>query len=399
MKQINHTQIIESNHLFWGNPKLQGILSEEQRMELCDLEFFDWVSCLYWGEGIAMNYALKMSEISPNREKWLQVYRDEHRHQTILGNWFIERDLTPMPKNKIISHAFRQVERIDSSMSESKIVESIYSTQIFFEELFHSLLRVRLKYIKDRDLKAIFYQIYTDEADHLGKARTEINDLNRKPKKLYQILDENKSKLFPLDIAKGSLPSDTMVRVKEIQEEIVTDMLTLARSPDGLFAPIDILNQFQKIPGYNCVACSPKRHDGLHLEPVLNKELNLVEDSYSFPKRCEGFNSVVHGGYIGMILDEMMCYAPILGLHLLPVTRSMNVTFRLPVIVGKTYRLESVIIKEEGQLITCRAFIKDADGVVHAESEGKMYVPTKIQAPKILGKLAHHEVVQGMFIQ
>lgn len=100
-----------------------------------------------------------------------------------------------------------------------------------------------------------------------------------------------------------------------------------------------------------------------------------------------------------MVLDEMMGYAPILGLHLLPLTKSMNVTFRLPVIVGKEYRLESHIIKEEGQLITCKAYIKDLDGRVHAESEGIMYVPTKIQAPKILGKLAHHEVVQGMFIQ
>lgn len=83
-----------------------------------------------------MNYALKMSEISSNSEKWLEVYRDEHRHQTILGNWFVERSLTPMPKNKLITHAFKQVERIDSKMSEAKIVESIYSTQVFLKNCF-----------------------------------------------------------------------------------------------------------------------------------------------------------------------------------------------------------------------------------------------------------------------
>lgn len=399
MTTFNHAQIINANHLFWGNPRLHNILSDEQRKDLCDLELYDWLSCLYWGEGVAMNYALKMSEISPNKDKWLEVYRDEHRHQTLLGTWFIERGLTPLPKNKLINHAFKQVERIDSTMNEAKVVGAIYSTQVFFEELFHSLLRIRLKYVKDRDLKAIFYQIYTDEADHLGKARTEINDLNHKPKKLYQILEENKSKLFPLDIARTYLGDDSLKAVKEVQDEIVSEMLMNAKSGESQYTPIDILSRFQKIPGYNCVACSPRRHDGLHLEPTLNENLNIVEDNYIFPKRCEGFNSVVHGGFIGMVLDEMMCYAPILGLHLLPVTRSMNVTFRLPVMVGKKYRLESQVIKEEGQLITCRAFIKDQGGLIYAESEGKMYVPTKAQAPKILGNLAHHEVVQGMFIQ
>lgn len=397
-KVIDHESIIDSAHLFWGNSKLNGIISDDQRKQLCDIELYDWLSSLYWGEGVAMNYALKMSEVSPNKEKWIEVYQDEHRHQTILSNWFIEKGLTPLPKNKLISFAFNQVERIDSSMSEKKLIDVMYSTQVFFEELFHSLLRVRLKYVKDRDLKAIFYQIYTDEADHLGKARTEISGMDQKPKKLYEVLEANKSRLFPLDIAKSILPFQKIDQVKILQERIVDEVLGAARSNESSYTPIKILHQFQRIPGYNCIACSPRRHDGLHLEPSLNTELNLIEDNYVFPKRCEGFNSVVHGGYIGMVLDEMMCYAPILSLNLLPVTRSMNVTFKLPVIVGNTYRLESYITQEEGQLISCKAFIKDQNGKICAESEGKLYVPTKAQAPKILGKLAHHEAVHEMFL-
>lgn len=398
MKELNHSKIIESEHLFWGSPKLGGIITDDQRQILCDLELYDWLSCLYWGEGIAMNYALKMSEISPNKEKWRQVYADEHRHQTILSSWFIEHALTPLPKNKLITHAFNQVERINSSMSESKIVDTIYFTQVFFEELFHSLLRVRLPHIKDRDLQAIFYQIYSDEADHLGKARTEINELNQTPKKLYQILEENKSRLFPLDLAKQVIPEDLSNISKQLLEDIVGDMLSLAKKPEKPFAPIDIISKFQKIPGYNCIACSPKRHDGLHLEPKLDKNRNIIVDAYSFPKRCEGFNSVVHGGYIAMVLDEMMGYAPILKLNLLPMTKSMSINFKLPILVNKTYFLEAMILKEESQVITCKAFIKDSNDLIYAESEGKMFVPTKTQATKILGNLAHHEVTQGMFL-
>lgn len=396
--KINHADIIESQYLFWGSANLNDIITPQERAALCDIEFYDWISGLYWGEGIAMNYALKMSEISPNKDKWLKVYRDEHKHQTLLGNWFIERGLTPLPKNKLINFAFKQVERIDSTMSENRLIETMYSTQIFFEELFHSLLKLRMKHVKDRDLRSVFYQIFIDESDHLSKARNEIQEMDQSPKKSYVILEENKSKLFPLDIAKTLLTQDQIDSVKKVRDQIVIETLEEAKSNKHLYKPLKILHQFQKIPGYNCVACSPKRHDGLHLEPKLNPTLNIVEDTYVFPKRCEGFNSVVHGGFIGMVLDEMMGYASILSLNLLPLTRSMNVTYRLPVMVGTSYKIVSHIEKEEGQMITCKAFIKDFNDVVYAESEGKMFVPTKAQAPKILGKLAKHEVVEGMFL-
>lgn len=396
--KINHADIIEAQYLFWGNAHLTEIITPQERAALCDIEFYDWISGLYWGEGIAMNYALKMSEISPNKEKWLKVYRDEHKHQTLLGNWFIERGLTPLPKNKLINFAFKQVERIDSTMSENKLIETMYSTQIFFEELFHSLLKLRMKHIKDRDLRAIFYQIFIDESDHLSKARNEIKEMDQSPKKTYETLEEHKGKLFPLDIAKNHLTENQIDSVKRVRDQIVIETLTEAKSNNHLYRPLKILHQFQKIPGYNCIACSPIRHDGLHLEPKLNQPLNIVEDTYVFPKRCEGFNSVVHGGFIGMVLDEMMGYASILSLNLLPLTRSMNVTYRLPVMVGTSYKLVSHVEKEEGQMIICKAFIKDLNDVIHAESEGKMFVPTKNQAPKILGNLAKHEVVEGMFL-
>lgn len=395
---IKHTDFIDTEHLFWGHPELKSIITDEEMHTLCDLELHDWLSGLYWGEGIAMNYAMKMATISPNKEKWLEVYKDEHRHMTLLGNWFMERNLVPLPRNKLINHAFKLVERMDVEMSEEKIVDTIYSTQIFFEELFHSLLKNRTKYIKDRDLKSIFYQIFIDESEHLSKGRSEISEMDFKPKKSYDILFERRGLIFPLSIGCGQLSQEKIAGVEELKEKIVIDMIESARSNVHLYKPIKILHQFQKIPGYNCVACSPMRADGLHLVPVLNETRKTVEDLFTFPKRCEGFNSVVHGGFVGMVLDEMMGYASILKLNLLPLTKSMTVNFKLPVRVGIPYRLVSSIVSQEGQLVVCKAHIEDSNGLVYAESHGQMYVPTKKQAPKILGQLAHHETVQGMFL-
>lgn len=395
---INHKEIIDTEHLYWGNHRLDGIISEEQRKEFCNLEVFDWLSSLYWGEGIAVNYALKMVQVSPNKEKWLEVYRDEHKHLTLLGNWFIQRGLTPSPRNKVVDFLFNMVDQIDSKMSDDALIKRIYSAQVLYEELFHSWLKVRMKFVKDRSLKAIFYQIFVDESEHLSKARSEITEMNQKPKKLYQVLEENKRIIFPLGIVKDKLTDDQYQKVKLLEDEIVMESLDLARGSTNLYRPLKILHQFLKIPGYNCVACSPKRHDGLNLEPKLNVESNLVEDNYVFPKRCEGFNSVVHGGYIGMILDEMMGYAVILKRNLLPLTREMTIKFHRPVIVGNQYKITAKIESEEGQLFSCKGYIEDQDGNVVAESDGNMFVPTELRAPKILGELAKHEVVQGMFL-
>ena len=396
--QIKHQEIIDTEHLYWGHHRLNGIISQEQRQEFCDLEIFDWLSSLYWGEGIAVNYALKMSQVRPDKEKWLEVYRDEHKHLTLIGNWFVQRGLTPSPRNKVVDFLFNMVDRINPTMSDESLIKSIYSAQVLYEELFHSWLKVRMKFVKDRSLKAIFYQIFIDESEHLSKARSEIIEMNHKPKKLYEVLEEKKHIIFPLGIVKDKLTDSQYQKVRALEDEIVLESLELARNNTNLYRPAKILHQFLKIPDYNCIACSPKRHDGLNLEPRLNAESNVVEDDYIFPKRCEGFNSVVHGGYIGMILDEIMGYAVILKKGLLPVTSDMSIKFRRPVIVGTQYKITSIVEKEDGQLFYCKGFIKDQEGHIVAESEGRMYVPTEVQAPKILGNLAKSEVVQGMFL-
>jgi acyl-coenzyme A thioesterase PaaI-like protein len=395
---VNHKLFIESHCLFWGHQSLKAIIPSERIDQILDLEFIDWLSSLYWGEGIAMNYAQKMSEISDHKEKWLSVYIDEHRHQTMIGNWFIENNLTPLPKNKLINHLFKQVERMNSSMSEQKIIDTMYATQVFFEELFHALLRERMKFVKDRSLKAIFYQIYQDEADHLGKARTEILSYEKKPKKLYEILEENISKLFPLDVIKPLLDDDEIFKISQIKSTIVNEVISAARLGNSLYSPVDILSTFQKIPGYNCVACSPKRHNGLNLEPKLNSTSDKVEDVYVFQKRSEGFNNVVHGGYIAMVLDEMMGYAPILLKNLLPLTKSMTVNYKAPVMVGRRYIIQSYIESSSEQIYQCKAVIMDENGTTYAESIGTMYVPTVKQGPKILGAMASCDIVHHMLL-
>lgn len=398
LSKISHEDLIDTEALFWGRKELSSMLSPEQVKELCDLEILDWLSSLYWGEGIAMNYALKMSNISSNKEKWLEVYVDEHKHQTMLGNWFIENNLVPNPKNKFIDYAFKKVESLHEQMDADEIIDVMYSTQVLYEELFHSLLKTRTKYVRNRDLKAIFYQIFVEESSHLAKARSEIIEYDRQPRKIYETLRSNSKRLFPIELAINILSSENLNRVKAIQESIVLNVIEESISNEHLYQPNQILSKFCKIPGYNCVACSPLRHNGLHIEAKKNVDNNCVEDTYTFAKRYEGFNNVIHGGVVGTVLDEMMCFASILLLDKLPVTSEMTVNFKKPVMSGIAYRVEGRIVEFQGNLAKAEAFIIDSNGKVVASSKGDLFVPTKEQAPKILGQLGSNPIAQSMFL-
>ena len=390
--KLDHSKYLPKELLFWGNINLKQFITDEQQKILCDMEFFDWLSSLYWGEGIAMNYALKMSEISPDSEKWLSVYKEEHRHQTLLSNWFIENGMSPKPKSKFIDYAFKLVDRLSKEMESNQIINTIYATQVLYEELFHFLLKTRTKEISNRDLKAIFYQIYKDESAHLTNARVEIRRRGETPRKLYETVEKNAKKIFPLDIAKSVLSLKQLQEVELIRKNIVLELISDAKNNSKIYSPIPILESFQKIPGYNCVACSPTRADGLHLEPKLTGVKNEVYDQIIFPKRCEGFNHVVHGGFIAMALDEIMVYASILNLGLLAVTSELKVSYKKPVRILESYKLEAVITSENNQIIHAKASIRDGETIL-ASAEATLFVPTEAQATKILGELGKHEVV------
>ena len=394
--QLDHTRYLDKSSLFWGNQKLQGLITPEQQIKLCDLEFHEWISSLYWGEGIAMNYALKMSEISEDQEKWLQVYSEEHRHQTIISNWFIENKLTPLPKSRFIEHAFRKVDLLNSAYTDNELISTIYDTQVLYEELFHFLLKIRTKDIIDRDLKSIFYQIFRDESAHLTNARVEIRTRGQSPRKLYETVEKYASRIFPLEISKKILSPEQLKEVSKIQKSIVIESIELAKSSSKIYVPVSILESFQKIPGYNCVGCSPLRADGLHLEPKFNEVDNIAEDILSFPKRCEGFNSVVHGGYIAMALDEIMVYASILQNSHLAMTSELKVEYKRPIITNTPYKIEGKVISQDGQRVQTIGFIKDTDNSIVAQSEAVLFIPTKSQAGKILGELGKHDVVSEL---
>lgn len=393
--QIKAKKILDTNKLFWGHSRIVSLIGTENSEKLCDLEIVNWISFIYWGEDLAMTYVSEMLKHSENKEKWQEIYEEEFRHKTMIGSWLLERGITPDNMSGLIEKLEQAIKGLSSTKNENK-VEIIKNVQLFLEEALFVTLKYRFDTIKDRDLKSILYTILKDEASHISEGKKEISLLNGKVDKMGEIVKKNIDLFFPIHLGKKILSEDLFNEVKKIKNSISEDIIDNALKPKTQDYPLEILRSFQKIPEYNCVACCPTRHDGLHLEPKSDGE--VVYDLYRFPKRCEGFNNIVHGGFLAMALDEVLCYSPILGKQHIPLTKDLNIKYKKPVVVGIEYKITSKIIETEGQIYRVYGAI-EKDGDVYCEATGTLYIPDKVKAPMILGNMSKNEVIQGLLYQ
>jgi len=126
-----------------------------------------------------------------------------------------------------------------------------------------------------------------------------------------------------------------------------------------LLAPMDL----------NCFGCGRDNPSGLgmrfsHREGVLRSELEV-------PGHLCGWNSLVHGGILSTILDEVMSWTAIHLLSPYILTRDMSVRYRRPVYV-QTPLTTYGWIKESGRgrKAVVAAEIRDGEDQVCTTGEG-----------------------------
>lgn len=393
MKPINSSLIIDTKALFWGNELLNNLVTEKEREQLVNKELVSWLSFIYWGEDLAMKYAKVMANKSSNKERWEKIYQEEFKHKTLVSNYLLERELVPDEMNTFVEKAHLEISQIAKDIDLANTTDLIKSIQIFLEEALFITIKYRLPFIKDRDLKSILYIILLDEANHISHGKKEILAVDGEKIKFGDEVLKRKELLFPLSLSKNILSSDTTSLVKENISRIVQDVIQVSLNKSNHNFPIPILKEFKKIPEYNCIACCPTRADGLHLEPILTGD--IVTDDFIFPQRCEGFDSIVHGGFVAMVLDEMACYAPILKSKKLPMTMSLEVKYQRPVETNKEYRIQAEIKSREGQVFTVFSSISDNQGIL-ASSIATLYIPSAKKAKSILGSMANSPIVKEL---
>lgn len=118
-----------------------------------------------------------------------------------------------------------------------------------------------------------------------------------------------------------------------------------------------------------CFVCGPENRYGLHLEFVIDKN-NIMQTEFVPLEQHQGFKGIVHGGLIGLILDEIMLnLAWKLGKN--AVTAELNIRLKRAAKVGEKLIFRGWIDKEDKKIIYAKSEAKDKNGLIVATATAK----------------------------
>jgi len=127
-----------------------------------------------------------------------------------------------------------------------------------------------------------------------------------------------------------------------------------------------------------CFACGERNPHGLKLSFSLDGG-NALHASFTFRKEHQGYTDIVHGGLVGLILDEIMLnLAWRLGYR--AVTAALELRFRRAVRVGETVRFTGRLTGVGKRLLTAEAEARNAAGEIVAGAKARCIVVEKGRA-------------------
>lgn len=118
-----------------------------------------------------------------------------------------------------------------------------------------------------------------------------------------------------------------------------------------------------------CYVCGKGNSRGMHLDFRYDPRENRVCASCTLQGYMQGYDRVVHGGFVSMLLDESMAKA-CLHRNLVAVTAKMEVRFSAPVYIDEVVRVCGRVDEVRGRRILASAVCTDETGTVRATAEG-----------------------------
>ncbi len=123
-----------------------------------------------------------------------------------------------------------------------------------------------------------------------------------------------------------------------------------------------------------CFVCGKQNPIGLKAQ--FNYGEGKAFSELRISKEYQGWSGIIHGGIISALLDEACVYAGnSLGYN--TVTAELKVRFKKPLKPEEKILVEAQANLVKSKLIEARAKIKDAQGNLIAEAEGKLIIKEK----------------------
>jgi acyl-coenzyme A thioesterase PaaI-like protein len=119
-----------------------------------------------------------------------------------------------------------------------------------------------------------------------------------------------------------------------------------------------------------CIACGKENPQGLHLD--FEVQDGRLSTSCVFERRFQGYAGVVHGGMIGLVLDEAMVMLPIKALKVPVISGELTLRLKEPARVGERI-VFTAEMEDKGRLILTRGEARREDGTLIATAEAKCF--------------------------
>jgi uncharacterized protein (TIGR00369 family) len=118
-----------------------------------------------------------------------------------------------------------------------------------------------------------------------------------------------------------------------------------------------------------CVGCGEHSENGLHMAFTRDPD-GGVHSRVAVPAHFQGWQGVVHGGVVALLLDEAMAYAAGARGHL-GVTADLKMRFRKAVPVGEPLTVRGIVCWQRRNVLGIEASVADAAGVLLASGTGR----------------------------
>jgi uncharacterized protein (TIGR00369 family) len=118
-----------------------------------------------------------------------------------------------------------------------------------------------------------------------------------------------------------------------------------------------------------CFVCGKKNPIGMKLD--FSFDGKTITTEFVPRKEHQGYFSIVHGGIISTLLDEVMVKLAI-EMGMPAVTARMDIRLRKALDVGRKITVQAEILRDTKKLLEVRAKAVTEDNVVVADATGKL---------------------------
>ncbi len=151
------------------------------------------------------------------------------------------------------------------------------------------------------------------------------------------------------------------------------------------FKLFEAISAYKQLPTHiwskDCFCCGTDNLTGLHMHFYLCGEYLL--STLTIPGTMRGWDTIVHGGILSTIMDEIMAWTAIFFTKKITFTKQMRTNFIHPIHINSEIKLISWIENNNGKEAEIKAEIYDSKGRLSTEGLGTYVLFSEKLATKL----------------